>query len=234
MLLICPTPQAAPGKLNCSKTEAAQALAALYDRLLTHLRAGCCLVNAVKAEMLMDAESLDLLLAWRVAQAAGPAAAQAVEDAWAEMEVGLGLLLHVTCWQVHVVACKAKQGWLEGMWLCYPLDMAPVPVSVEPLRHVLAGHFTSTSTHVSTFPLPRLQVNYDGISAGAWNCVLLQLFRVHLLGRVTPKALRALPGASGLTLPEDSVLLVRGLARAACLAVTCSGAQRDCCTQQSP
>lgn len=96
-----PSLQAAPGKLNCSKTEAAQALAALYDRLLTHLRAGGCLVNAVKAEMLMDAESLDLLLTWRVAQAAGPAAAQAVEDAWAEMEVGFVLLVIRMCYVWH-------------------------------------------------------------------------------------------------------------------------------------
>jgi hypothetical protein len=51
------------------------------------LRAGGCLVNAVKPEMLLDSDSLDLVLGARVAQAATPAAAQAVEDEWAELEV---------------------------------------------------------------------------------------------------------------------------------------------------
>jgi hypothetical protein len=82
-----PRPQAAPSKLSSAKTEAALALLAQHNRALVALRAGGCLVNAVKPEMLLDAESLDLVLTARVAQAATPAAAQAVEDAWAELEV---------------------------------------------------------------------------------------------------------------------------------------------------
>ena len=46
------------------------------------------------------------------------------------------------------------------------------------------------------------------MSARAWHCVLLQLFRVYLLGRVTPKALRALPGSAGLELPLDAAFQV--------------------------
>ncbi len=46
--------------------------------------------------------------------------------------------------------------------------------------------------------------------------MLLQLFRVHLLGRVTPRALRALAGPLGLLLPEDPVLLVSAGWAAAC------------------
>lgn len=135
----CSTPlQPVPPKPSGSKAEAALALAAHYDRLLVHLRASGCLVNAVKPEMLLDEEALDLLLAARASQAPSPTAAQAAEDAWAEMEV-----------------------------------------------------------------------NYEGVSARAWACVLLQLWRVHVLGRVTPRALRSLPGSPKLTLPEDAALQVR-------------------------
>ncbi|KXZ50888.1 hypothetical protein GPECTOR_14g137 [Gonium pectorale] len=49
--------------------------------------------------------------------------------------------------------------------------------------------------------------NFPIVSAQAWNALVLQMFKVFVLGRVTLKSLRSMPGSEGLELPPDSSII---------------------------
>ncbi|GFR48568.1 hypothetical protein Agub_g10470, partial [Astrephomene gubernaculifera] len=52
-----------------------------------------------------------------------------------------------------------------------------------------------------------VECNFDVVSSQAWNALVLQVFKVFVLGRVTLKSLRGMPGNEGLQLPPDSSII---------------------------
>ncbi|GLI64998.1 hypothetical protein VaNZ11_008424 [Volvox africanus] len=52
-----------------------------------------------------------------------------------------------------------------------------------------------------------VEANFQVVSAQAWNSMVLQIFKVFVLGRVTLKSLRAMPGSENLELPPDSSII---------------------------
>lgn len=52
-----------------------------------------------------------------------------------------------------------------------------------------------------------VESNFDLVSGQAWNATIMQIFKVFVLGRVTLKSLRALPGLEGCELPPDSSII---------------------------
>ncbi|EFJ49198.1 hypothetical protein VOLCADRAFT_90100 [Volvox carteri f. nagariensis] len=52
-----------------------------------------------------------------------------------------------------------------------------------------------------------VEMNFATVSAQAWNSMVLQIFKVFVLGRVTLKSLRTLPGSENLELPPDSSII---------------------------
>jgi hypothetical protein len=52
-----------------------------------------------------------------------------------------------------------------------------------------------------------VEENFDTISVQAWNAVLAQIFKVFVLGRVTVKGLKSLPGANALELAPEATMV---------------------------
>ncbi|KAI8473771.1 MAG: hypothetical protein J3K34DRAFT_497953 [Monoraphidium minutum] len=69
------------------------------------------------------------------------------------------------------------------------------------------------------------EARFDELSARSWGAVLLQIFRVYVLARVTPQLLRALPGMEAAS-PAAAALAARTAAAAAAAALAGAGKPR--------
>lgn len=82
-------------------------------------------------------------------------------------------------------------------------------LDVEDFQRLLAARGNSATTAEQLAAVEgweNLQENFETISPQAWNAVLLQVFKVYGLARVTPKSFKSLPGIGGTALPPDDVL----------------------------
>eukprot|EP00798_Chlamydomonas_sp_ICE-L_P015727 gene15727-21848_t len=124
-------------KLPPNKKEAAEMLLRMFDALLVFLKGHGALLNAVKPEMLLDAEDLARVLTGRSNKAVKPEELDAL-DKW-----------------------------------------------------------------------DALEEQFDLISTQAWNSVVTQVFKVFVLGRVTLKSFKTLPGISELEalMPPDANII---------------------------
>ncbi|KAG2493472.1 hypothetical protein HYH03_008289 [Edaphochlamys debaryana] len=52
-----------------------------------------------------------------------------------------------------------------------------------------------------------VESNFEAVSSQAWNATVLQIFKVFVLGRVTLKSLRGMPGTEGVELQPDSAII---------------------------
>ncbi|MEW5300161.1 MAG: hypothetical protein WDW36_003110 [Sanguina aurantia] len=119
-------------KLSSNKKEAAKQMLAQYDAVLLFLKRHGALLNAVKAEMLLEEDDFVRVLNDRTNQSSGVEETEAV-DLWGDVEQ-----------------------------------------------------------------------NFDAVSNQCWTNVMLQVFKIFVLSRVTLKTLKALPGMTSLNLPPDS------------------------------
>ncbi|MEW5311269.1 MAG: hypothetical protein WDW38_002999 [Sanguina aurantia] len=119
-------------KLSSNRKEAAKQMLAQYDAVLLFLKRHGALLNAVKAEMLLEEDDFVRVLNDRMNQSSLVEETEAV-DLWGDVEQ-----------------------------------------------------------------------NFDAVSNQCWTNVMLQVFKIFVLSRVTLKTLKALPGMASLSLPPDS------------------------------
>lgn len=164
-------------KTSGNKTEAAHQSLAVYEAILTHLRAHGGLVNSVKAEYLLDMDDFDRIMDDRTAAAAGNADQEQALELWAPVEQSFGvysaqawnailLQVGVTSQWAQVDACRLLHDLSSALAVYEACMVCPWTASMWLLR----GSSMLYMTHL----------------------LCMQVFRMYVLAKITPAALRQL------------------------------------------
>jgi hypothetical protein len=156
-----------------------------FDAVLVHLKSYGALLNAVKAEMLLDEEDLKRVMAAREARAKGPEELASLE-AWESLQMNYD--------QVSIRAWNALL-----TQVCRLLQVADGTRDLQgchgrPNQHQNKAMSTVESTLAGMAIMPTTST------------LFVQVLKIFMLSRITTKAMRALPGSAGLDLPPDATM----------------------------